>query len=190
MTKYLKVRQWQRIVPKTEEGRWVEAADEVYLALGLNVPSARSYGAFPQLTTGVGMTRLFLDDASRLRRRRRPTWWGSLRVSVITGSLFAPTMRRVVTSLQGGFNVIPVSNEFFGRDVTVSGLLGGREVEAAVRAVRPDAVFLPENILDESGARFVDDTLFDDLCHRLKPVHVVTGAHLSECVAHLTERLQ
>jgi len=183
------VRHWQRILPKTEKGRWIEAADEVYLSLGLPVPTARTYGTFPQLTTGVGMTRLFLDDALRLRRRRHPSWWEDIHVAVITGELFAPTMRRVVASLQGGFNVISVSNEFFGREVTVSGLLGGREVAAAVGAVHPDAVFLPENILDESRTRFVDDTLLSDLERDLHPTHVIVGGLLSECATQLTECL-
>jgi putative radical SAM enzyme (TIGR03279 family) len=183
------VRQWQRVPLKKQEGRWIEAADEVYLALELGVPAARTYGTFPQLTTGVGMTRLFLDDASRLRRRRRPSWWGNVRLAVITGELFAPTMRRVVASLSARFEVIPVPNKFFGTDVTVSGLLGGREVEASVQAVRPDAVFLPENILDESETRFVDDTLFADLERRLKPATVIVGGLLSECATQLTECL-
>ncbi|MFB0537237.1 MAG: DUF512 domain-containing protein, partial [Anaerolineae bacterium] len=54
--------------------------------------------------------------------------------------------------------VIPVVNEFFGPTVTVSGLLTGQDVIAALqRRARSDVVFLPRTMFDAAGEITLDD---------------------------------
>jgi len=54
--------------------------------------------------------------------------------------------------------VIPVVNEFFGQTVTVSGLLTGQDVIAALQGRDlGDAVFLPRTMFDTAGEVTLDD---------------------------------
>ncbi len=48
--------------------------DEIYLRAGLDVPSRRHYGDYPQIEDGVGMVRSFYEDFNKLWRKleRRP----------------------------------------------------------------------------------------------------------------------
>jgi NifB/MoaA-like Fe-S oxidoreductase len=60
--------------------------------------------------------------------------------------------------------VVPVPNEFFGRAITVAGLLTGQDVASALTG-RPlgDVVFVPRVTLTETKGVFLDDVAPADL---------------------------
>ena len=141
-----RVRPWQ-VENRRELGHaFVYPSDEWYLVAGREVPPRRDYDGFPQVENGVGMVRQLLDE------------WDSLKgdlsaanlkpATLVCGTLIAPVMARIVkeaNALAGaGWHLIPVTNHFFGPVTTVSGLLTGQDVVAALRN-RPlgDVVLLP-----------------------------------------------
>jgi NifB/MoaA-like Fe-S oxidoreductase len=69
--------------------------------------------------------------------------------------------------------VLPVENRFFGSQVTVAGLLCGQDVLATLeqRQDLGDLVLLPRVMLDNEGARFLDDITVEEFKERL-PVKV------------------
>jgi putative radical SAM enzyme (TIGR03279 family) len=124
----------------------VYPSDEWYLVAGRDVPPARTYDGFPQVENGVGMTRQLLDEWEGLKDSLP-----SLEVSsatLVCGTLIAPVLERIVAEwneLAGpGLHLVPVTNRFFGAVTTVSGLLTGRDVIAALQD-RPlgEMVLLP-----------------------------------------------
>jgi NifB/MoaA-like Fe-S oxidoreductase len=142
-------------------------SDEWYLRLGRRVPPVEAYDGLDLTENGVGLTRRFLDD------------WGSFKLEVahpnlkpetltlVTGTLFAPLLRRV-TATSAHVQVVPVVNRFFGETVTVAGLLTGRDVVAQLRerevggvVVLPPAMFLgPEGqSLDEMWPEEIGEAL-------------------------------
>ncbi|MBN1426703.1 DUF512 domain-containing protein, partial [Candidatus Fermentibacteria bacterium] len=157
-------RRWSAVSSATE---WVQASDEVYLALGRPVPSLQRYGEFPQLLTGVGMVRRFLEDAARIRRRAAPAWWQAHRIALITGTLFSPVLSRVVQALNlrwgARASVVAVENQYFGQYVTVAGLLGGREIRGSLRGLSVDVAILPGDALAAETLCFIDDMEFAEL---------------------------
>ncbi|MCU0613036.1 MAG: DUF512 domain-containing protein [Candidatus Eisenbacteria bacterium] len=165
---------------------WAMAADEVFLALGRTVPARRRYGDMPQLSTGVGMVRRFLDDARRLYRRKAPSWWEAARIGAVTGRLFSPVLSRVLHALNdhwgGNALLFPVENRFFGPSVTVAGLLGGEEVAASIRSRGLDALMMPGDSLNADGDRFIDGIDLSAVENEVG-VPVITGELLSEVVA-------
>ena len=64
--------------------------------------------------------------------------------------------------------VVPVPNEFFGRAITVAGLLTGQDVARALSG-RPlgDVVLIPRVALTETKGVFLDDVAPDDLARHL-----------------------
>jgi putative radical SAM enzyme (TIGR03279 family) len=129
---------------------WVYLSDEWYLLAGIDVPEAEAYDGYPQVENGIGLVRQFLDDslsAKALVAR-------GMRYTLICGTLIAPVMQRVVDGLSNGdgpqIDVLPVPNQLFGETVTVSGLLAGGDVVAALRAHElGDVVVLPRAMFSE-----------------------------------------
>ena len=148
--------------------------DEIYLRAGRDVPSRRHYGDYPQIEDGVGMVRSFREDFARLRRRlarralpaaRRP------RGTILTGTLFAPTLARSIDELNAQFgtrlSVLAVENQYFGSEIVVAGLMTGRCVLAARDRVEGDFVVLPANSLKSDEPVMLDGTTRADLERRL-----------------------
>ena len=130
----------------------VYPADEWYLLAGKDPPQDEMYDGYPQIENGIGLVRQFLDDS----QRTRPD--GSARVPSCTlacGILIAPVLeqaaRELATASGTRIQVVPVMNELFGEAVTVSGLLGGRDVIAALQGLDlGEIVFLPAAMFAEN----------------------------------------
>jgi len=141
---------WQTTLRQRLGVGFVYASDELYVLAGREeVPCAPSYDGFPVLTNGVGLLRSMLDDWRGLLGRRRAKAPPERSVVWLTGPLAAPALERMADEWRGyaGWRprVLVVRNEFFGDQVSVSGLLSGadlvRELEALPREI--DDVVLP-----------------------------------------------
>jgi putative radical SAM enzyme (TIGR03279 family) len=148
--------------------RIVFAADELYLQAGHAIPSAAAYEGFAVVEDGVGLVRRFEDDLRRLLARpRRPRWRGSRVATVVTGELFGPILDQLLAGLGvPGLRteIVPVPNEFFGRAITVAGLLTGQDVAATLAGRQlGDVVLIPRVALTETKGVFLDDVAPGDL---------------------------
>ncbi|WP_156896742.1 DUF512 domain-containing protein [Desulfovirgula thermocuniculi] len=165
--------------------RWgqavVYASDEFYLLAGEEVPPAWRYDDFPQTENGVGLVRLFADEWAGLLCRLPRAIERGRSLTLVTGELAAGLLGRVVERLNGVQNLrvdlAVVPNRFFGEQVTVAGLLTGRDICEALRGrelgetvVLPGAaVRLPEGLL-------LDDLTLDELSRRLSRPVVLAGS--------------
>jgi putative radical SAM enzyme (TIGR03279 family) len=170
---------WQAEFSRGLGTRLVFAADEWYLKAGLALPGREEYEDFPQLGNGVGSVRGFLDAFNRRlgRAKRRPG--APRRVLAVTGAAFAPTLQRCARALQaklGGLElkVLGVENRFYGRSVSVAGLLCGADLAAGLRHAKADRVLLPDVMLRDREGLFLDNTSLAWLEQQIKsPVQVV-----------------
>jgi putative radical SAM enzyme (TIGR03279 family) len=154
------VQEWQ-VAHRPRFGvNWVYASDEWYLLSHRTVPPAAGYDGFPQLENGIGLVRTLLDDWEEARRGR-PSVPGHP-VTLVCGTLIAPLLASLAEELSALLSararVLPVVNDFFGSEVTVSGLLSGLDVRRALERERPDGlVFLPRAMFDSEGVHTLDD---------------------------------
>lgn len=115
--------------------RFIYPSDEWYLVAGREVPPAEAYDAFPQVENGVGMVRQLLDEWQALKGNLDRC--RLLPATLVCGTLIAPVLGQIVAELNrrtgAGWRLVPVVNELFGPVTTVSGLLTGRDVLAALR---------------------------------------------------------
>jgi putative radical SAM enzyme (TIGR03279 family) len=148
--------------------------DEIYLRAGRNVPSRKHYGDSPQIEDGVGMVRGFANQFDSLMRalERKPVLAArssgrALCGSVMTGTLFAPVLRRMIERMnqQVGtrLEVVAVENDYFGGDVSVAGLLTGGDFLAARARVRGDFVIIPKVALKSDEPIMLDGMSFAEL---------------------------
>ena len=145
-------------------------ADEFYLKAALPFPSLRSYGDLPQIENGVGMVPLFLSDAGRVLRAARPI--GNFRVTVVTGVSALGFVSEFLIKLCEitGMAIVPlaVENQLFGESVTVSGLVAGNDIVAALQGIFiGEALLVPDVMIKEGEGLFLDDVSLEELGQRL-----------------------
>ncbi|MBI5904395.1 MAG: DUF512 domain-containing protein [Deltaproteobacteria bacterium] len=138
---------------------FASAADEYYLIAGERVPGRRAYGSYAQIGNGVGLLRRFLDGSAALFRRKE---WpgGPVGGTVVTGASAAPFVREFLEefSRRAGvrFTAAVARNRLMGDSVTVTGLLGGGDILAAVEGKVRGALYIPSVTLRDAGDLFLD----------------------------------
>nr|WP_307399991.1 DUF512 domain-containing protein [Desulfofundulus luciae] len=159
----------------------VFAGDEFYLLAERKVPPALRYDDFPQTENGVGLVRLFLDEWEKISRSLPRALPSPRRVTVATGVLaegvLAPVAARLneINNLAVELAVIP--NRLFGPQVTVAGLVSGKDIVAALQCRNPgQTLILPAVMLRRPEQVFLDGMTVPELSSRLdRPVIVVDG---------------
>lgn len=175
-----------RAVPERGYG-WCYAADELFLAGGLELPPSRYYDDLLLIENGVGAVRRFLDDFE-VGIQELPDLRGR-RLRIFTGSsmepFFAELAPRVAAATGTEVEVLAVRNQLYGATVTVAGLLGGRDFLAAVtEPSEQDLILIPAAALNDDGL-FIDSVSLEDLRRALHPAQVVPGHELTEALRDL-----
>lgn len=157
------VRRWQHAFRKRDGVSWVYLADEFYLSAGIEVPAGECYDGFPQYENGIGLVRSFLDDASTLREQLADACErldGAV-VTIVTGTLFAPVLERVLAQVdaRARVQVLGVQNRFFGGNVSVTGLLTGKDVLPALSdRASGTVVLISDSMMNADGVTLDDMT--------------------------------
>jgi putative radical SAM enzyme (TIGR03279 family) len=152
-------------------------ADEFYIKGRIPFPPLESYGDLPQLENGVGMIPLFLSEAEQVLEDAEHLGQGL--VTVVTGESPYRYLAEFLDRLSEvtGTSLVPVAvkNKLFGGAVTVTGLVCGKDIIAALQGVElGDLVLVPDVMIKEGEGVFLDDVTLEDLERELgKPVLVV-----------------
>ncbi len=159
----LQCERWQAKLRDRFHIGFVYASDELYVLAGRqDVPPAEDYDGFPVLTNGVGLLRSMLDDWHVLLARRRARPPGARSVVWLSGRLAAPALERMADAWQAyaGWRprVCVAQNEFFGEQVSVSGLLSGADLVRELRALPGDVddVVVPASAFGFDGRCTLD----------------------------------
>ena len=168
------VRRLQRELRLLHGSAIVNCSDEYYVTAGERVPSAASYGGYPQYENGIGMVRTMLEDWARTKRRIRRRGAGPLRerhLIVASGRLAAPLLEPIAAELScltnARIDVRAVTNTTFGERVNVTGLLCGHDYVSQLQGARPDCFILPRPSLDYFGEKFLDSMTVGEIEQRL-----------------------
>lgn len=166
---------------------FVHLADEFYIEAHAPFPMPEWYDDFPQYENGIGMVVSYVADIKELAKELYAAVEDipadSHAATIVIGELATGTMLGTLSALHAGgrVRVLPVKNRFFGGNVTVTGLLTGADISAAIRydaahVDQPTRYIVPaiifntdqltldgytrERISEESGAdiTFVDAT--------------------------------
>ncbi len=140
--------------------RFVFAADEFYLLAERQIPSYISYENFPQIENGVGLIAQFRHQAAEVLLEVEKLELD--KVSLVTGLLFRDELIRFAEqfSKKSGVDlqVIAIANNFFGPDITVTGLTTGADLQQQLRGRSlGDGILLPDVMLRDGGGVFLDD---------------------------------
>ena len=162
--------------------RFVFPADEFYSIAELPVPPEESYEGYPQIENGIGMVRLLAQECADVwetsSERLKAAVRGRTRnILIPTGVSAVSYIRELVNqyaSPEIRAEVITVPNRFFGPSVTVTGLIVGQDLEAALEGKTADEVLISCSMLREGEDCFLDDrTVQETQDHIGIPIRVV-----------------
>jgi len=175
------VKEYQERALERHGRRIFFAADEFYALAGEGFPPAEDYEDYPQLENGIGMARKFLEEVREAAGIY--TVRGKSRRGIVTGVEGAGV---IAAALQEagleGVEVVRVRNRLMGESVTVSALLGGADIAAALTEAKPASreLLIPDSMLREG--MFLDDITPGDVenetGYRLMPIEVEGGVLL------------
>ena len=153
---------------------FIHASDEWYILADREFPDEERYDGYIQLENGVGMMRLLMDEFVEALEK---TDGDSIErtVSIATGKLAYRLMRQLADMVQEKFEntkiyVYAIENEFFGENITVSGLLTGRDLLKQLSEPEKklgDRLLLSANMLRSGEDVFLDDMKLGQLAEGL-----------------------
>lgn len=173
------IEDWQKKIFPQYGIHFVHASDEWYLLAGRELPQEERYDGYLQLENGVGMLRLLeVQKEETLKSLKGDDRKGSL--SFATGHLAYPFIQDYAHRLLGKYpnlriNGYEIKNEFFGEQITVSGLLTGQDIVKQLKG-KPlgEFLLLPCNLLRDGENVFLDNMTVEQLEEELGvPVKIV-----------------
>ncbi|MCI9216713.1 DUF512 domain-containing protein [Lachnospiraceae bacterium 42-17] len=167
------IHKWQEKLFSQYGTHFIHAGDEWYILAGQEIPEAERYDGYLQLENGVGMLRLLLDEFEKayavLRGDHRKRC-----VSLATGLLAYPYIKKMADRLmekctETKVYVYPVKNEFFGEQITVSGLITGKDLLCQLKG-KPlgERLLLPCSMFRSGETVFLDDITLKDVTEALQ----------------------
>lgn len=148
--------------------RIIYPADELFLNAGREIPPYEYYEDFPQLENGVGMWRQFCDsfDAELAKTKFMPI---KRKVDAVTGEMAYPLIKNAADKIcekhrNMSIRVHKIKNDFFGGNVTVTGLVTGGDIIKQIKGKTiSKRVVIPESMLRDEDDTFLDDVTLKQL---------------------------
>ncbi|WP_333792086.1 DUF512 domain-containing protein [Muricomes intestini] len=173
---------WQDKIYEEYGIHFIHAGDEWYILAEEEVPDEESYDSYLQLENGVGMLRLLKDEFEE--GIVALTGDGRVReISLATGKLAYPYLKKMVDRLVEKFpnikvHLYDIRNDFFGENITVSGLITGQDLMTQLQRQKLGEVLLiPCNMLKTDEDVFLDDFTVREVESTLQvPVNIVKSS--------------
>ena len=175
--------------------RFVFPSDEFYLAANMELPDDEAYEDYAQIDDGVGMLRLYDTEYREAWEELAPSpsTETKIRPLIACGLSAAPffealLQRRPIPGAE--IQVKAIVNHFFGPEVTVSGLITGRDLVEQTQDVDCTHVLISECSLRPEDNVFLDDMSLEQVQTALgRPVIPVgrKGGDLLKTVFKLME---
>ena len=162
------VENWQKKLIDEKESRIVYIADEFYIMSEIDLPEYNDYEDFPQLENGVGLVALLKNEFEEYLESFEYHSAVSLydvqrHISIATGVSVYNFIKEMADKLEKRYNrlkvnVYPIINDFFGENVTVTGLLTGTDIaEQLKEASIGQELLISRSMLKADEEIFLDD---------------------------------
>ncbi len=168
------VEKWQRRMKEERDINFVYLADEFYIKAEYPIPSWKEYDGFPQIENGVGLCASLkwefedaTEDADDITVKSKK--------SLVTGVLSCGFINELVNSLNTDkINVFPIVNDFFGHQITVSGLVTAGDIIKQLQGKDlGNELLIPVCMLKHDEDLFLDNLTISDVENALNTKVVV-----------------
>ncbi|MGF1539018.1 MAG: TIGR03279 family radical SAM protein [Pleurocapsa sp.] len=169
---------------------FVWLADEWFLIARQDLPAESHYEDYPQIGNGVGSIRLFLKEfqataakmlPSRIELPRRFSWVVGNAVELA----FQPLVEQLNAVENLEVNLVALHSEYWGPEITVTGLLTGQDLLVGLAAKDlGDGILLPSVMLKHDDTKFLDDRTVAEVAAQLD-VEIFPVNGVKELIARL-----
>ena len=143
-------------------------SDEFYLSAEIPLPGNDYYEDYFQLENGVGMMPL-LRHEFLTALEAEPSRNINRHVTIVTGTTAAPLLSELMGLAAGKLtglcaDIAEIKNDFFGENITVAGLITGRDIIAQLKNKPPHGdLLIPATMLRHEGDLFLDGMATEDI---------------------------
>jgi len=158
------VEKWQKKFREDIGSNFVYLSDEFYILAERPFPKYEEYEGFPQIENGVGLCSsleyefcdALIDYESKTPKSKKTVVCGYAPYDVLSGLL---------KKLDGDMiNIYKIKNNFFGENITVSGLItGGDLIEQLKGRELGEELLITESMLRHGEEVFLDDVTVSDV---------------------------
>ena len=139
-------------------------SDEFFLLAGEKIPPAKYYGHFSQLEDGVGALRLLIDDYKSLELPSKISKPFKFIFAVSYAAFdvvkdIADDISKKVENLT--IEVVPVKSNYWGKNITVAGLITSDDLVNSLSNRDADVVVIPSVMLRPYSEDFLDGKNLD-----------------------------
>ena len=165
---------------------FVYISDEFYLMADEPFPTAEMYDGYPQIENGIGLSRSFVDEWNYyVHEIASASYDEPTTIYIVCGTSAEKVLRPLFEAVQIPnltIRLIPVTNEFFGDKITVTGLLTGGDIMNRLLQEKDIAdgsgLLIPCTCLKAEEEVFLDDTTVTELETKLNmAVRIFDSAH-------------
>lgn len=162
------IEDWKIVNRDKIKNNFVYLGDEFYFLAERKIPNYEYYDGFPQLENGIGLTRKFISEWEESEDIICNAYEQPIYLDVVCGKSAKLVLQPLIDQLEIPnlfVRLIAVENQFFGKDITVTGLLTGQDILAALQEA-PDkrsGVIIPGVSLRSGENIFLDDYTLNDL---------------------------
>jgi putative radical SAM enzyme (TIGR03279 family) len=148
-------------------------ADEWFLIAQTELPPESHYEDYPQIGNGVGSIRQFIREFETACDRLLPAAIPEPRswlwvVGNAVEQAFQPLVARLNQVDNLHVELVPLRSDYWGQEITVTGLLTGQDLIAGLQAhPTPGQILLPSVMLKHDDTRFLDDLTVADVAQTL-----------------------
>ncbi len=162
------IEHYQSLAMEKCKKHFVHASDELYLLADRALPEEERYDGYIQLENGVGMLRLLIEEVRDALMQLKEEGIDFSKeekqeVSIATGRLASQILKMLIREVEEVMvntkvYLYPIRNEFFGEDITVSGLVTGGDLMKQLKHQKlGDRLLLPINMFRSNEEVFLDD---------------------------------
>lgn len=181
------VEKHQKVFKKKYKDNVVYLADEFYLKAGEDIPKYCEYGDLYNIENGIGMVADFnhefdlqvkkikVKDKNNVEKISIIDELSNINVHILTGCITKTFIEEKINILNKYFNNLNIKaygviNNFFGEEITVTGLMTGSDIIKTVKEIKSgfkkdsNNIFVIPNVcLKEDEDVFLDDVKLSDV---------------------------
>jgi len=167
------IEKWQKIFMKKFGSRFVFLSDEFYVLANKEVPKYEEYEGFTLIENGVGLIRKFNDEVEEfIKLNSNVKIKNKKQITLSTGKSAYKFLKKLAKNISNKYNininVYKIENDFFGRSITVAGLLTGIDLYNQLKNQElGDIMILPDVMFKKDEDIFLDDMTREELSKKL-----------------------
>lgn len=140
-------------------------SDEFFLLAGVDIPDSKYYGNYSQLDDGVGSLRSIMDDFDEFELPQKINTPLNLcfACSVAAKSAFEYIAKGLNKIENLTVQVQPVKSTYWGKNITVAGLITSEDLINAVKNIKADYIIVPSIMLKPYSDLFLDGSSMSEV---------------------------